>query len=66
MDSGKKYFDAGKYDDAIIMYKKAIQKEPKSGDAYYRLALAQLKAGKIPDAYQAFLSASAIARPGEW
>jgi predicted Zn-dependent protease len=58
MDSGKKYFDAGKYDDAIIMYKKAIQKEPKSGDAYYRLALAQLKAGKIPDAYQAFLSAS--------
>ena len=39
MQSAKKYFDSGKYDDAIILYKKAIQKEPKSGEAYYRLAL---------------------------
>jgi predicted Zn-dependent protease len=59
IQSGKKYFDAGKYDDAIIMYRKAIQKEPKSGEAYYRLALAQLKEGdKIPEAYQSLLAAS--------
>jgi len=58
MQSGKKFFDEGKYDDAIILYKKAIQKEPKSGEAYYRLAVAELKLGKIPDAYQAFSAAS--------
>src|SRR5580658_9298751 len=59
IQSGKKYFDAGKYDDAVIMYRKAIQKDPKSGEAYYRLALAELKQGdKIPDAYQALSAAS--------
>lgn len=58
LQSGKKYFDAGKYNDAIILYRKAIQKEPKSGEAYYRLALAELKLGKIPDAYQALSAAS--------
>jgi predicted Zn-dependent protease len=61
IQSGKKYFDAGKYDDAVIMYKKAIQKDPKSGEAYYRLALAELKQGdKIPDAYQALSAASTL------
>lgn len=60
LQSGKKYFDAGKYEDAIILYKKAIQKEPKSGEAYYRLALADLKLQKIPDAYQALSAASSL------
>jgi tetratricopeptide (TPR) repeat protein len=65
LQSGKKYFDAGKYEDAVILYKKAIQKEPKSGEAYYRLALTELKLGKIPDAYQAFLSASTYSTDNE-
>jgi predicted Zn-dependent protease len=61
VQSGKKYFDAGKYDDAVLMYKKAIQKDPKSGEAYYRLAMAELKQGdKIPDAYQALSAASTL------
>ena len=65
MQSGKKYFDSGKYEDAIILYKKAIQKEPKSGEAYYRLALADLKLGKIPDAYQALSAASTLSTENE-
>jgi tetratricopeptide (TPR) repeat protein len=60
LQSAKKYFDGGKYEDAIILYKKAIQKEPKSGEAYYRLALADLKLGKVPDAYQALSTASSL------
>lgn len=60
LQSGKKYFDSGKYEDAIILYRKAIQKDPKSGEAYYRLALAELKLGKIPDAYQALSAASSL------
>ncbi len=65
LESGKKYFDSGKYDDAIILYRKAIQKEPKSGEAYYRLALANLKLGKIPDAYQALSAASTYSTDNE-
>jgi tetratricopeptide (TPR) repeat protein len=60
LQSGKKYFDSGKYEDAVILYKKAIQKEPKSGEAYYRLAFAELKLGKIPEAYQALSAASTL------
>ncbi|HXC61892.1 MAG TPA: tetratricopeptide repeat protein, partial [Nitrospiria bacterium] len=60
LQSGRKYFDSGKYEDAIILYKKAIQKDPKSGEAYYRMALAELKLGKIPDAYQALSAASSL------
>lgn len=58
MESAKKKFEAGKYDDAIILYKKAIQKEPKSGEAFYRLALAELKLGRLQDAYQSLAAAS--------
>lgn len=65
LQSGKKYFDSGKYEDAVILYKKAIQKEPKSGEAYYRLALADLKLGKIPDAYQALSTASTFSTDNE-
>ncbi len=60
MQSGKKYFDAGKYDDAAIMYKKAVQKDPKSGEAYYRLALTDLKLSKVGEAYQALSQASSL------
>ncbi len=65
LQSGKKYFDAGKYEDAIILYKKAIQKEPKSGEAYYRMALAYLKIPKIPEAYQALSAASSLSTDNE-
>src|SRR5215472_9783752 len=63
--SAKKYFDAGKYEDAILLYRKAIQKDPKSGEAYYRLALAELKEGKVGPAYQALAEASAFSADNE-
>ncbi|HYL37906.1 MAG TPA: tetratricopeptide repeat protein [Bryobacteraceae bacterium] len=53
LDQGNQLFSAGKYDDASLNYRNALKKDPKSGEAYYRLALAQLKLGKLPDAYQA-------------
>ena len=37
---GQKYMDELAYDDAIIAYKKAIQMDPKSYDAYNGLAIA--------------------------
>src|ERR1700686_5076194 len=60
VDKGNTFFTAGKYDDAIINYKKAIQRDPKFGEGYYRLALAELKTGKGREAYAALNSASTL------
>ena len=54
---GNQFFDSGKYDDATINYRNAIKKDPKSGEAYYRLALALTRQGKGGEAYQALLHA---------
>ena len=57
---GNTFFTAGKYEDAIINYKKAIQRDPKFGEGYYRLGLAELKTGKSRDAYAALNTASTL------
>ena len=43
LDNGNKYFAAKKYREASIMYKNAIKKDQKYGEAYYRLALCDLE-----------------------
>jgi tetratricopeptide (TPR) repeat protein len=40
---GNKLYDAGRFEEATLNYQKAIQKDPKFGEAYYRLGLAALK-----------------------
>ena len=45
LQNGNKYFDRGKYKNASIMYRTALQKDAKFGDAYYRLAVTDLKLG---------------------
>jgi len=57
MARGKEFLDAGKFDDAAINYRNAIKKDPKSGEAYYRLALALARSNKGGEAYQALLHA---------
>ena len=52
IDRGNQLFDAGKYDDAAINYRNALQKSPNSGEAYYRLGLAQIKQNQVSEAYQ--------------
>ncbi|HZT31253.1 MAG TPA: tetratricopeptide repeat protein [Bryobacteraceae bacterium] len=47
LENGNKYFNRGKYREAAIMYKNALQKDMRYGEAYYRLALTQLKVGEI-------------------
>src|ERR1700686_1764406 len=58
VDKGNTFYDAGKYDDAIINYKKAIQRDPKFGEGYYRLGLAELKTDQVRDAFAALSNAS--------
>ena len=53
VDRGNLLFDQGKFAEAELNYRKAVQKDPKLGEAYHRLGLADLKQGKATDAYQA-------------
>ncbi len=43
VDSGNKYFDRGKYKEASIMYRRALGKDMRYADAWYRLGLTNLK-----------------------
>src|SRR5579883_3492059 len=52
MQRGQQAYDAGKYADASLNFRSAIRKDPKSGEAYYKLALAELQLNHIPEAYR--------------
>jgi tetratricopeptide (TPR) repeat protein len=54
LERGNAYFDKGNYHSAIIMYKRALEKDLKFGPAYYKMGLAELKQGAISSAVQAF------------
>src|SRR5579862_7149165 len=50
LENGNKYFAKGKYKEASIMYRNALQKDQRYGMAYYKLAQTDLKLGRIPNA----------------
>ncbi len=54
---GNKLFAAGKYQDAALNYRAAIQKDVGYGEAYYRLGLTAIKLEQGRTAYQALLRA---------
>jgi tetratricopeptide (TPR) repeat protein len=54
---GNSLFAAGKYDDASLNYRKAIQKDPNYGEAYYRLGLTAIKSSQGLLAHEALLRA---------
>src|SRR5579859_417417 len=47
VQSGNKYFQSGKYREASIMYRTALRKDPRFGEAYYREGQSQLKLGNL-------------------
>jgi tetratricopeptide (TPR) repeat protein len=61
---GNRLADAGKYPDAVLEYRKALQKAPGLGEAYYRLGLAQIKENLRADAYSSLRRASEL-MPGD-
>jgi predicted Zn-dependent protease len=54
---GNKLFAEGKYPDAALNYRAAIQKDAAYGEAYYRLGLLAVKLDQAQDAYDALLRA---------
>lgn len=51
--NGNKFFEREKYKEAAIMYRRALQRDARFGEAYYRLGLASMKLGNFGDAYKA-------------
>jgi len=63
LDNGNKYFSNGKYKEAVIMYRNALQKDLRYGPAHYRLALTYLKLGQVPASVQEFRRAIELLKP---
>lgn len=60
---GNKYFAEGKYDDALLQYRIATNKDPRNAEAYYRTALVAMRQTHLADAY-ALLKHSIELNPG--
>jgi tetratricopeptide (TPR) repeat protein len=54
---GNKLYEAGKYAEASLEYRKAIQKDPQYGEAYYRLGLSAMKQDQGTEAFDALFRA---------
>jgi tetratricopeptide (TPR) repeat protein len=50
LENGNKYFAKGKFKEASIMYRNALQKDQRYGLAYYYLAQTDLKLGRVSNA----------------
>ncbi|MBZ5623342.1 MAG: tetratricopeptide repeat protein [Acidobacteriia bacterium] len=56
LTSGEKYAKAGKYQEAVIEFRNAIEIDPRSAEAHYQLASAYLKLKATPQAYRELLT----------
>ena len=54
VDRGNKYFAQRKYKEASILYRRALNKDLRSPDAWYRLGLVNAKLGALPEARKDF------------
>jgi tetratricopeptide (TPR) repeat protein len=64
VQGGDKYFAAGKYRQASILYRSALRKDAKFAEAYHRLALAELKLGRTTEALGSLRRAVELLPPG--
>jgi len=49
LESGNKYFDKGKFREAVLMYRDALQKDKRFGQAHYHLGLTYLKMNNVQE-----------------
>jgi len=60
VDNGNKYFDRGKYQEASIMYRRALNKDMRFADAWYHLGLTNLKLAMYGEARKDFSRAMEV------
>jgi tetratricopeptide (TPR) repeat protein len=58
--NGNKYFARGQYKEASILYRRALAKDMRSPDAWYRLGLVNAKLGELPEARKDFSRAMGL------
>src|SRR5260370_23207628 len=58
--NGNKYYDRSKYKEASIMYRRALSKDMRNGEAWYRLGLTNMKLTLYPEARRDFSRAMEI------
>jgi len=58
LQSGNRYFEKAKFKEAYIMYRNALNKDPKYAEAYYRLGLTVVKMGQPLAAIREFKRAA--------
>src|SRR5437868_7709859 len=51
LESGVRYYEKGKYREAVIQFSNALQVDPKFAAAHFRLAQADMKLGALSSAY---------------
>ncbi len=54
LENGNKYLNQGKVKEAILMYRNAIKKDPKFGEAYEKLGDAEVRRGGLREAVSAY------------
>jgi len=54
LENGNKYFNQGKFKEAVLMYSNAVKQDPKFGEAYLKLGDAQLRRGAVRESVAAF------------
>ena len=57
VDNGNKYFNRGKYPQASIMYRRALSKDMRYSDAWYRLGLTNMQLGNNFEARRDYMRA---------
>jgi len=60
VEKGSRFAADGRLDEAVLNYRKAIQKDVAYGEAYLALGKAQLKMKDVAEAYWSFISASEL------
>jgi tetratricopeptide (TPR) repeat protein len=65
LDSGNKYYDRGKFKEASIMYRNALQKDLRYGAAYYKLGLTYVRLGQLAPAVSSFRRAIELIPTGQ-
>jgi predicted Zn-dependent protease len=65
LENGNKYFGQGKLREASIMYRNAIKKDPKFGEAYWKLGEVELRRGEVRLAVAAYRRAAELLENNE-
>jgi tetratricopeptide (TPR) repeat protein len=65
LESGNRYFEKGKYREAILMYRDALQKDRRYGLAHYRLGLTYLKMNSVTEGVRSFRRALEFLGPND-